>query len=78
MGKDKLIRKGTLPSALHVDINLVHNSIETVKSFHATAPEHAKVFELSVLKDVCAGPDFSDNSDSGDEFIWEEELWVDV
>ena len=33
MGKDKLIRKGTLPSALHIDINLVHNTMQLVKDF---------------------------------------------
>ena len=29
MGKDKLIKAGTLPSSMHVDIHLVHNTIES-------------------------------------------------
>ena len=35
MGKDKLIKAGTLPSSSHVDIcvHLVHNTIENIKIF---------------------------------------------
>ena len=57
MGKDKMLRNGTLPSALHLDINLVHNTIEHVKNFHSTAPEHARVFELPSLDHLNANAD---------------------
>ena len=37
MGKDKMLSNGTLPSALHLHINLEHNTIEHVNNFHSTA-----------------------------------------
>ena len=78
MGKDKMIAKGTLPSALNIDIQLVHNTIDNVKHFHATAPAYAKVFELPSLNEIQQAPDFSDNSCSDNEWVWKEEEWVDV
>ena len=79
MGKDKMIRKGTLPSALHIDINLVHNTMQLVKDFHESAPEYAKVFELPSLDNLNSNPDLSDGSCSDNEWIWEEkEVFVDV
>ena len=78
MGKDKMLRNGTLPSALHLDINLVHNTIEHVKNFHSTAPEHARVFELPSLDHLNANADLSGDSCSDNEWIWEEEVLVDV
>ena len=74
MGKDKLLRKGALPTSLHIDINLVHNTIQNVKDYHAATPDSAKVIDLPSLPNLVGeGPDFSDNSCSDNDIVWEED-----
>ena len=73
LGKDKLLRKGALPTALHIDINLLHNTRQTIQDFYRTAPEHAKVFELPTIQDINAEPQLSSDDDSANEWIWDEE-----